>query len=246
MEFLSDLKSDYGRIKHLLETEKMDNIEFMEKEDHNDNDDLVGDDTYAKIQEEGNKRAEALSDALPEEYNVDEMRNDGSRRYRSIGFDFRSERENRQFTGGQNDDKLDSYEKDFFEIFNKAKEYRRRIMDAQNRMDGGQNSEHKPEYEKVEEKKAKPLGETMKLTMDVSRKIKDSNKYPEIQWKYLMQVSKLIIDDAKKMVGSKEVNNDVREKALELANNPQEYVAKWRERSTQAKEQKEIRHGEAK
>lgn len=257
MEFLSDLKSDYNRISHLLDTEKITDIEFTDQDSNitignaNDNDNqipdetnmndsamndlsmnqnMTGGDNYSKIQEEGNRRAERLSDTRPEEYDVDEMRNDGSRRNRSIGYDFQSAR------GGKKDENnLDSYEKEFFAIFNKAKEYRRRIMDVQNRMEGGQMNEESGQSRESEgssgEKKPRPLNETMRLTIDVARKLKESEKCPGIQWKHLMQVSKLIIDDAKS--GGKEVNIDVRNKALELASNPDEYVSKWRLQTAQ-------------
>lgn len=251
MSFFSDTKSDYHRIKHLLNTEKITEIELTEGNDNNvtiantnDNGsnptneipdatvrndnamDILGGDNYARIQEEGNRRAERLSDAMPDEYDVDEMRNDGSRRHRGIGFDFRSALggDGRNKLDEDNDKLLDSYEKEFFAIFNKAKEYQRRISKIENRMIGGADDETR--VSERSEKKPRPLNETMRLTIDVAKKLKETGRYPDIPWKHIMQVSKLIIDDAKR--DSKEITPVVRERALELASNPDEYVSRWR------------------
>lgn len=247
MDFLTAAKSDYDKIKHLLDTEKITDIEFTERDtditfgNNNPKQSLVGGDNYSRIQEEGNRQAERMSDSRPDEYSVDEMRNDGSRRNRSIGYDLNNMR-------GGDGNETDSYTKDFFEIFNKAKQYQRRIMNVQNNMSGGKMDDDSDKFssrndrssrssrnfqnaEKSQDKKPKQLNDSMRLSLDVSKKIKDSNQYPEIPFKHLMQVAKLIITDAKD--GSSNITLEVREKALDLASNPDKYVAKWKEQMMQ-------------
>ena len=111
-----EFPSDFAKTNNLLnDTEEITNIEFSEETATPQN---GGQDTYAKIQERGNIRAENLSDETHWDYNVDFMDNEGSKRQRGIDTDFRQQfggkNENLNYlddyTSGQyNTNRLDSY-----------------------------------------------------------------------------------------------------------------------------------------
>jgi hypothetical protein len=245
MEFLSD----FERIKNLLKSEEITDIEFSENyptDNNNDDDryqfetandtadnnrvqvDIDTGDEYAKKQERGNRRAEALSDETPMEYNIDIMEPIyGSVRRDPIGYDFRHQSGGKDdnlnylddYTSSQyNSKKLDTYEKEFFAIFNKAREYRKRVMDVQNRMYGGQ--------EPIEKKK-REMNSTVKLMLEMTKRMRESKKYPGIQQKHFMQISKAILDDAKKENGTDKLTKEVEETALDMIKNPETYVKKF-------------------
>ncbi|XWV25022.1 hypothetical protein QJ856_gp0756 [Tupanvirus deep ocean] len=188
-------------------------------------------DSYAKKQERGNRRAESLSDERNWNYNVDIMDNEGSKRHRGLDTDFRWQ------TGGKGDNlnylddytsaqynskRLDSYVKEFFAIYNKAREFRQRIMDIE-KQKGGQE-ENKPK---------KPVNKTLALMLELSKNMKDSGKYPNIQQKHFMKISKMIVDEAKKQTGMQEVNDTVRQTALQLVKNADPFVTKFRNEQSQ-------------
>ena len=152
-------------------------------------------------------------------------RNERGNKNRNSNYDAEYER---QF-GGQNenlnylDDKnsnsrynnnAQSYEDQLMSIFNQAREYNNRITDHMN-MNGGQ-----------EKRKA---NDTILLMLEITKKMKASNKYPDIQQKHFMKISKWIIDDAKTETGSDKVDKEVSTRALKIADNPDKYIKKFRE-----------------
>ena len=204
-------------------------------------------DAYAKIQERGNRRAESLSNDDAAEYNIDNMGGeDMERRARGIETDYKLKTDyKRQYEkngdldtdyrkqfGGQNENlnylddynsaqysarKLDQYEKEFYDIYNKAKEYSLRASNLQNSQYGGQ------------EKQKRAVNSTLALMLELTKTMKDSGKYPDIKQKHFMKISKKIVDQAKSDTGSTVVNEEVRQAALRLARNPEPFVQKFRQ-----------------
>lgn len=158
-----------------------------------------------------------------------------------------------QYGGNQTDtEKLAQYEKEFYAIFNKSREYRQRLIDVQDRMLGGATRRSKKHRSKkssrskihrskkssrfqsrdvtVEQpvKKKRPISKTLATMLAISKIIRETKKYPHIQQKNLMKIAKLIWDDAKK-----QTNNDA-DKAAEVAirstndaKKLDEYISKW-------------------
>ena len=222
-----DQPSDFAKTNDLMNDSEIADIEFYEE---TTTPQTGGQDTYAKIQEKGNLRAEDLSDEIDLDYNVDVMDNEGSKRHRGLDTDFRQQfggkNENLNYlddyTSGQyNTNRLDSYEKDFFAIYNKARDYRQRIMDVDNKQHGGE-----------EVKKKREVNKTLALMLELTAIMKASGKYPDIQQKHFMKISKLIVDDAKKQTGLEKVDEKVRDRALELVKNPDKYVTQFRNEQT--------------
>jgi hypothetical protein len=244
-----ELYSDFDKTKNLLntDTENITNIEFYEGSNQNsmDSDDEIMNggssqineqDTYAKIQERGNRRADALSDERNWNYNVDIMDNEGSKRQRGMDTDFRMQFGGKDenlnyldnYTSAQYDDKrLDSFQNDLVAIYNKALEFRKRIENIENRQKGGQT-------ETNQQKPKKPLNPTIRLILDLNDIMRKSGKYPDIKPKYFMKISKMIIDDAKqKNNNATIVNEEVRTTALQLVKNPEPYVARFRKQQAE-------------
>ncbi|XWV26277.1 hypothetical protein QJ857_gp0798 [Tupanvirus soda lake] len=195
------------------------------------NDPQYQQDYYAKKQERGNRRAESLSDERNWNYNVDYMDNEGSKRHRGIETDFRWQTGGKEenlnylddYTSAQyNSKRLDSYEKEFFAIYNKAREFRQRIMDIE-KQKGGQDV-NKPK---------RAVNKTLALMLELSKNMKDSGKFPNIQQKHFMKISKMIVDEAKRQTGTQEVNDSVRQAALQLVKNAEPFVAKFRSEQSQ-------------
>lgn len=224
-----DFQSDFNRVQNLLDTEDITNVDIIEEDvtpasERRREADLESlrkePDTYAELQRQGNLRAESLSSNRPWNYNMD-MDDDGSKINRGLETDFR-------LTGGvgmddymtaQNrTDQLDDMERDFFAIFSKAREYRKRV---ENMMEGGQSAEGG-------EKKKRTLSPVIRLMIDLSRKMNTSRKYPDIKGIHFMKISKMIVDEAKRRVGTNELNDQVKEEAMRLSDNPTEFVERYR------------------
>ena len=84
----------------------------------------------------------------------------------------------------------------------------------------------------AEEKKKRAVNTTLALMLELSAKMRASGKYPEIQQKHFMKISKMIVDDAKRQTGSEKVDEKVRDKALELVKNPDKYVTLFKNEQT--------------
>ena len=106
---------------------------------------------------------------------------------------------------------LDAVEKDFNAIFNKAREYRKRVIDLQDRMDGGKREQNA----------------SLKLGIEIAQKLKEKGKKAGIQWKHLLKVSKLIIDKAKSNTNEETVTPKVIDEALKLADNPDKFIEQY-------------------
>lgn len=63
----------------------------------------------------------------------------------------------------------------------------------------------------------------------LTKKMKSSNKYPDIQQKHFMKISKWIIDDAKKDTNREKVDEKVKERSMVIADNPDKYIKKFRD-----------------
>ncbi|CAH6420134.1 Hypothetical protein MVR_LOCUS43 [uncultured virus] len=124
-----------------------------------------------------------------------------------------------EMTGGHD---AAAYEKDFFKIYDQARQYRMRIKDVENQKGG-------------EEKKKRTLNETMKLMSTIAKKLQESGKYPDINRPLFMRVAKMIVDKAKENVNAptkvnaagktvRELTPAVNTEALKLTENPDKYI----------------------
>ena len=114
-------------------------------------------------------------------------------------------------------DSANTYERDLHKLFNTAREYIGRIRDAEDKMQGGQG-----------EKKKKEIPPSLRLMLEIAKKLNKSKKYTDIQHKNFMKIAKLILDDVKAKTGKTVIDEEVKRKALELADKPEEYVARYR------------------
>lgn len=196
-----EFQSDFGRIKSLLNTEEMTNIEFSEK---------YPEDTMLSESEK------TFSD-------------DKSRYNKQYGGKYDNINYLNDYTSAQYDSKkLDDYEKDFFDIFNKAREYRERVIKLQNKMSGGQEPDNI-----APAKKKRTVNETLKLMLDMVKEMKKSNKYPGIQQKNFMKIAKAILDDVKKKEDVTKLTDNVKKIALQIAKNPDEYIKRFHPENVQ-------------
>jgi hypothetical protein len=130
------------------------------------------------------------------------------------------------YTSSQyNSKRLDAYEKDFIDMYNKAREYRHRIIDVENKR---KNEQSQSGGQQETQKKVRVLNPTVRLMLDLTKIMKSSGKYPEIKQSQFMQISKMIVDDAKKQTGMQEVNDTVKQSAMQLAKNPQKYIERFK------------------
>lgn len=148
----------------------------------------------------------------------------------TVEFSERSpQRGNNQIGGDDNLDYLDdfssaqynknrdmkSYEKDFYEIFRKAKEYR-------DNMSGGQRKKSSDRTGKKE------LSPALRLMLDMTSNIKSVKGVqtinPECKHINFIQVSKRIVDDLKKKYDVDQLTDEMQEEALSISKEmPREY-----------------------
>lgn len=114
--------------------------------------------------------------------------------------------------GGQDysNGSVDAFEKNLHDIFKKAEEYKDRILNVQNRMEGG------------------AINDTLRLMLDTTKIMKDTNKYPNLKQKDLMAISKMIVDSAKNKLNQTTTTEEVKELAKKLAKNPDEFIAAYK------------------
>jgi len=114
--------------------------------------------------------------------------------------------------------KVDEYEKDLYDIFNNAKKYRQQVVTMQNGLTGGQT---------------KPSGRGSAFTalVEVAKKIRSTGKVNDFKFKDIIKLAKSVYDDAKKSVKPDEQKDveKVKAIALKLAENPDEYIKKFKE-----------------
>ncbi len=134
------------------------------------------------------------------------------------------------YTSAQyNSKRLDSFEKEFVDMYNKAREFRQRIGDVENKQKnqfGGQDDNG--------EKKKRPLPPAIKLMQELTKIMRNTGKYPEIKQVQFIKISKMIVDDAKKQTGMQDVNETVRQAALQIVKNPEKYVERYKNESKNA------------
>ncbi len=229
-----ELQSDFSKIKHLLnedtEIGDIELIEFSEQpirpvpvtKPSNYNTRVYSKNPYVRAQEMGNQVAESLSDNAFASYGMGQGQMDveGSIRNRYGQTDLMQRRQN----GGEADD-MDSYEQDFYEIFNKARNYRQQILNTQSQMDGGQDGETKK----------RGVNPTLALLLELTKIMKESKKYPDIQQKHFMKISKNIIDEARRQLGisGKEITPQLKDKSIQLAKQADKFVDKFRNEAKQ-------------
>lgn len=185
-----EFRSDSERIKSLLNTEELTNIEFTEN--------YSSDKKNCNISKNHTLDTEFIGQYGGKNNNLNYMDDYTSGKYNSAA--------------------LDSYEKDLYNIFEKARNYRKKI---ENIMEGGQDTE-------TSEKKKRQLNPTVRLMLDMSKVMKDSGKYPGLRQSHFMKISKAILLDAKKKVGTTDITEEVKETALRMAKNAEQYVNKFK------------------
>lgn len=121
------------------------------------------------------------------------------------------EEDDDQMVGGANHD----FEKEFYEIYEKARQYKKRLQNIKEQSGG------------AEGKKKRKASETIKLFQELAKKLRSSGKHSDIPWKDYLKISKYIITDAKEETGMEKVNETVRIKALELSDNPDIYYQRY-------------------
>lgn len=131
-------------------------------------------------------------------------------------------------------------EKEYYDIYNRARQYQNRNRGIYDRQMGGEKSESSRDLEKeyhdiynrakqYQDKISKviekmpqtggEIGPKIRLMLDLSSKMKDINKYAQFKQPEKMKISGYIIQDAMKETDSEEVNQKVREKSFKLLDN---------------------------
>uniref|UniRef100_A0A6C0LRY4 Uncharacterized protein n=1 Tax=viral metagenome TaxID=1070528 RepID=A0A6C0LRY4_9ZZZZ len=127
-------------------------------------------------------------------------------------------------------DQLNSIEKDFYAIYNKAKEYRERLSDV---VIGGKKKIKVDIYEESEynlyggqEKKKRTVNKKLMLGIGIAKDLRAMNKY-NLKWPEYIAIANLILKDAITRVGSDKDLDVVLAKAKELLKNPESYVVSY-------------------
>lgn len=124
-------------------------------------------------------------------------------------------------TGGAeytDEKRLNQIEDQFMQIMNQAREYRNRIMNMQNQLGGDDD----------QPKKKREIPRALALILQLNGALRATGKYKDIPPKFLMKISKMIIDDAKKQLNTTELTLAVEEKAMVLVKNSDYYVNRFR------------------
>lgn len=132
-------------------------------------------------------------------------------------------------TGGDDGMDMDKYENELQAIFDKAREYNKRIAD-EIAMTGGEG-----------EKKTKKLPPTIIAMHKISKEMKKTSGLGINKMGEYMKVSKMILDDAKSKLGKTELDDAVERKALELAQHPEKYVDEYLKNSGKAEKSSNFR-----
>lgn len=136
--------------------------------------------------------------------------------------------EKKKQSGGTNvnmpnySEKYDNFqrENEMFAIFEKARNYRDRVNEK--KQDGGKN---KSGENKSGENKKRVINKTLALMLNLTKIMKNHNKYQQLKQKDFMKISKMILDDAKNANKTTELTDAVIKKAEELANQTAEELA---------------------
>lgn len=200
-----DLRSDYRKIEDLLKTENISDIQFSETSE--------------------------------QAYNYNKKQRGGFTEFEYSDFDGMYENKlNKNQYGGlaksKNSDFNEIYsdnqkENEMFAIFEKARNYRERVMENNeiNQSGGGDESE--------QPKKKRTVNKTLALMLNLTKIMKTLGRYPDIKQKDFMKISKMILDDVKKKEGTSELTDHVAKIAEELAKNPDKYVQMFRQGTVQ-------------
>lgn len=139
-------------------------------------------------------------------------------------------RENDQYGGEYN--AYDSYEKNLKSIFDKAHEFKKRIENMNYTY--GQSTQNQSTQNQSSQVMigGRKINDTLAFMLELTKKMKDSGKYPDLKQTNFMKISKMILDDAKRQTGITKIDDTLKEKALQLAENPDPYVAKFRSMQT--------------
>jgi len=98
---------------------------------------------------------------------------------------------------------LDTYEKDFYEIFNKAKEYRQRVDDVQRN-----NQTNQVNQVNQTQAGGREPNPTIMVLIHIAKIVKASNQYTNVsKWTDFIKIGKLILDKAKEKTGITDLSN---------------------------------------
>lgn len=205
-----ELRSDFKRINNLLDTDTEDitHIELSE-------DVVTGGKNDSDITESRAPRHRGRD--LDTEYSEEYVEQSGGGNGEE-SLDYLDDYSSAQYNYKSKD--LDTYEKEFKMIFDRAREYRKRIMNFQQRMEGG-----KPEEQKPKKKREPP--KALNFYIEMAKTLRKTVSDKRIKHKDFMKISKMIIDDVKKKIGTTELTDKVKENALRIAENPGEYVKRF-------------------
>ena len=237
-----ELQSDFAKNKNLLESsDKISHIEFSEvtqsetdskwdkkfvggkrerEEDEWDKKFVGGkrereEDEWDKNKQWGKKH----DDDDPWGKKLDQEKSDKEKNKKMTGGDDSLDYLNDYSSAQYNLKSLDKYEQDFYHVYDKARQYRERVMKTQFEMNGG------------EDKPKKKMPRTVLIMLAISAEIRKSGKYTQYKQPQLMKISKFILDDAKKQLGINEVTESdwdkIETKAMGLAKNPEKYIQQY-------------------
>lgn len=129
--------------------------------------------------------------------------------------------------GGEN---LDQYEQDIYNIFSKAREYRQRINNVQQKMYGGADDDAGDDTGIKKKKKREP-NPTFLATINLAKVLRDSGKYPDIAFKHFIKIANTIWKSAKVESKSDDVEK-INVVALRIAKNPDKFIEEFQKEQT--------------
>jgi hypothetical protein len=115
--------------------------------------------------------------------------------------------------GGADDDRD---EQDLYDIFSRAQKYGNRIGST-----GVNATNSRSAY--IQNGGARELNPELRVIIEVAKVMYKSKKYPEIKWTDTIKVSKLVVNRAKQQTKSDDLEV-VKERAMELIENPDEFI----------------------
>lgn len=220
-----DIHTDFK--KNLLDTDRIDEVEFEEYKNYSDNNDRKHNgynvqymNDNANYHYSGQNNETDRNNFENDKYDSDYVKQFGGKNENINYMD--------DYTSSQyNSKRLESYEKDFMDLYNKAREFRQRVINVENEHNDINRNQYGGQGENGEKKK-RPLPPAIRLMQELSKIMRESGKYSEFKPAQLIKISKMIVDDAKKQTGMQEINETVRQAALQIVKNPDEYIKRFK------------------
>lgn len=190
-------------------------------------------DYYSRLQDQGNQRAARLEDNQPMKYSDTFIYQNPHADFDLVGNYQTGVDYDKRITGGSalsyhNDNKmysqqeLEAYEKDFYEIYNKAKNYQEKYKT--------------PTSNQTQTGGKRELGAKLRFIHETVQKMKDDGLYDNLSRPNKLKIAGYVLKDALKETGETEVNDRVREQAFKLMQNESRYMKIYEEEK--AKSQK--------